>query len=92
MIQSFRCKDTRALYEGKCPRRFKAFAFVAEHKLAQLDAAQTLSFLRAPPGNHLESLKGDRKGHHSVRINDQWRICFTLTVAGPANVEIVDYH
>ena len=92
MIQSFKCKDTLALYGGKSPRRFRAFATVAERKLAQLDAAQTLAFLRAPPGNRLEALKGDRKGQHSIRINDQWRICFVWTAAGPKDVEIVDYH
>jgi proteic killer suppression protein len=92
MIQSFKCKDTLALYEGKNPRRFKAFIAVAERKLSQLDAAQTLDFMKAPPGNHLEALKGDRKGQHSVRINDQWRICFVWTSTGPVDVEIVDYH
>ena len=92
MIQSFKCKDTLALYEGKNPRRFKAFIAVAERKVSQLDAAQTLDFMKAPPGNHLEALKGDRKGQHSVRINDQWRICFVWTSTGPVDVEIVDYH
>ena len=92
MIQSFKCKDTQALFEGKGTRRFKSFASVAERKLAQLDAAQTLDFLRAPPGNRLEALKGNRKGQHSIRINDQWRICFVWTAVGPASVEIVDYH
>ena len=92
MIQSFKCKDTLALYEGKSPRRFKAFLPVAERKLSQLDAAQTLDFMRAPPGNQLEALKGDRKGQHSVRINVQWRICFVWTDTGPIDVEIVDYH
>ncbi len=92
MIQSFKCKDTLALYEGKSPRRFKAFLPVAERKLSQLDAAQTLDFMRAPPGNHLEALMGDRKGQHSVRINVQWRICFVWTDTGPIDVEIVDYH
>jgi proteic killer suppression protein len=92
MIQSFECRDTQALYEGKSPRRFKAIQTVAERKLAQLDAAQTLDFLRAPPGNRLEALKGDRHGQYSIRINDQWRVCFRWTEAGPADVEIVDYH
>ena len=92
MIQSFKCKDTLALYEGKSPRRFKAFLPVAERKLSQLDAAQTLDFMKAPPGNNLEALKGDRKGQHSVRINVQWRICFVWTDTGPIDVEIVDYH
>lgn len=92
MIQSFKCKDAQALYEGRCPKRFKAFVAVAERKLAQLDAAQTLDFLKAPPGNRLEALKGDRKGQHSIRINDQWRICFAWSSVGPVDVEIVDYH
>jgi len=92
MIQSFQCKDTQALYEGRSPRRFKAFATVAERKLAQLDAAQTLEFLKAPPGNRLEVLKGERRGQHSIRVNDQWRICFRWSEAGPLDVEIVDYH
>ena len=92
MIQSFKCKDTLALYEGKNPRKFKAFASVVERKLSQLDAAQTLDFLKAPPGNHLEALKSDRKRQHSIRINGQWRICFIWTDVGPVEVEIVDYH
>jgi proteic killer suppression protein len=92
MIQSFKCKDALALYEGKSPRRFKEFLAVAERKLSQLDAAQTLEFMKAPPGNHLEAMKGDRKGQHNVRINDQWRICFVWTSTGPVDVEIVDYH
>lgn len=92
MIQSFRCKDSQALLEGRSPRRFRAFASVAERKLTQLDAALTLDFLRAPPGNRLEALKGNRVGQYSIRINDQWRVCFAWTEAGPTNVEIVDYH
>ena len=92
MIQSFKCKDTLALYEGKNPRKFKAFASVAERKLSQLDAAQTLDFLKAPPGNHREALKGERKRQHGIRINSQWRICFIWTDVGPVEVEIVDYH
>jgi len=92
MIQSFKCKDTEALYEGKSPRKFKAFMSVAERKLAQLEAAQTLDFLKAPPGNRLEALKGDRKGQHSIRIDDQWRICFVWSGVGPVDIEIVDYH
>jgi proteic killer suppression protein len=92
MIQSFKCNDTQALYEGTIPARFKAFARVAERKLTLLDAAQTLAALRAPPGNRLEALKGNRKGQHSIRVNEQWRLCFTWTAAGPVDVEIVDYH
>lgn len=91
MIQTFRCKDTQALFEGKSPRRFRSIAAVAERKLAQLDAALTLDFLRAPPGNRLEALKGDRTGQHSIRVNDPWRVCFVWSTAGPADVEIVDY-
>ena len=92
MILSFNCKDTQALFEGANPRRFRAFAAVAERKLAQLHAAATLDFLRAPPGNRLEALAGDRKGQHSICINDQRRIYFVWTKAGPKDVEIVDYH
>ena len=92
MIQSFRCKHTRALYEGGSPRRFRAIETVATRKLAMLDAATTLDFLRSPPGNRLEALKGDRAGQWSIRVNDQWRLCFVWTEAGPAEVEIVDYH
>lgn len=92
MIQSFRNRETQELYEGGSPRRFRAFERVAVRKLTQLDAAQTLDFLRSPPGNRLEALKGDRQGQYSIRINDQYRICFVWTEAGPAEVEIVDYH
>ena len=92
MIQSFRCKHTRLLFEGDDPPRFRAFKEVAVRKLTQLDAAQTLAFLRSPPGNQLEALKGDRKGQHSIRINVQFRICFVWTENGPTDVEIIDYH
>jgi toxin HigB-1 len=68
------------------------FARIAVRKLAQLDAAQTLDFLRAPPGNRLEALKGDREGQHSIRVNDQLRLCFRWTTHGPEDVEIADYH
>jgi proteic killer suppression protein len=92
VIQTFRCKQTQALFEGKSPRRFRAIVTVAERKLAQLDAARTLDFLRAPPGNRLEALKGGRAGQHSIRINEQWRVCFVWSASGPLDVEIVDYH
>lgn len=92
MIQSFRCKYTQELFEGGNPRQFRAFNNVAIRKLTQLDAAQTLEFLRSPPGNRLEALKGDRQGQYSIRINHQYRVCFVWTVNGPVDVEIVDYH
>ncbi len=92
MIRSFSCKDTQALFEGGSPRRFRAIQGVVERKLAQLDAAATLDFLRAPPGNRLEALKGDRKGQYSIRVNDQWRICFKFDNGEVLDVEIVDYH
>lgn len=92
MIKSFRCPDTQTLFEtGRC-KRFSSIASVAVRKLTQLDAAQTLAFLRSPPGNSLEALRGDRKGQYSIRINDQFRVCFRWTEAGPEDVEIVDYH
>lgn len=92
VIRSFSCKDTQALFEGSSPRRFRAIQEAAERKLTQLDAAATLDFLRAPPGNRLEALKGDRKGQHSIRVNDQWRICFKFNNGDVFDVEIVDYH
>jgi len=92
MIQSFRCRHTQALFEGGDPRHFRAFKNVAIRKLTQLDVAQTLDFLRSPPGNRLEGLKGDRVGQSSIRINEQYRVCFVWTENGPIDVEIVDYH
>ncbi len=92
MIQSFLCEDTRDLFETGASRRFSSVIQVATRKLAQLDAAMTLDFLRAPPGNRLELLKSDRKGQYSIRINVQYRLCFVWTEEGPASVEIVDYH
>jgi proteic killer suppression protein len=92
MIQSFRCKETQRLFETGRSRKFSSIAKVATRKLAQLDAAETLAFLASPPGNRLEALIGNRQGQHSIRINDQWRVCFRWTEAGPKDIEIVDYH
>ncbi len=92
MIKSFRCKDTQALFQGKCPRKFKPFAAVAERKLQMLDDAYSFEDLRVPPGNRLEALRGDRKGQWSIRINDQWRVCFRFEDGNALDVEIVDYH
>ncbi|GAA1369967.1 MULTISPECIES: type II toxin-antitoxin system RelE/ParE family toxin [Brevibacterium] len=93
MIQSFADKDTERLWNRERARSIDSrIHSVALRKLRQLGYAQSLEDLRIPPGNRLETLKGDRAGQHSIRINDQWRICFRWTVAGPEEVEIVDYH
>jgi toxin HigB-1 len=92
MIQSFRCPETQRLFEVGRAKKFGSIAKAATRKLAQLDAAATLEFLASPPGNRLEALAGDREGQHSIRINDQWRVCFRWTKTGPEDVEIVDYH
>ncbi len=92
MIRSFRCKDTERLANGYRVRRFAGFEQTARRKLAQLDAAAKLSFLRVPPGNRLEALRGDRKGQYSIRINDQWRLCFRFVDGNAWDAEIVDYH
>jgi proteic killer suppression protein len=91
-IISFKCPDTQRLFTSGKSRRFGNILGVAERKLAQLDAAMTLEFLRCPPGNRLELHSGDRQGQHSIRINGQWRVCFVWTEKGVADVEIVDYH
>ena len=92
MIKAFHCKDTQALFQGGSPRRFQAFKAAAERKLQMLDSASALDDLRMPPGNRLESLRGNRKGHWSIRINDRWRICFRFVDGNAFDVEIVDYH
>jgi len=92
MIKTFRCKDTQALFEGKSSRPFKAFAAVAERKLQMIDDAHSFQDLRVPPGNRLEALRGDRNGQFSIRINDQWRVCFRFENGDAFDVEIADYH
>lgn len=92
MIVSFRDADTESLAAGRRVSRFVNFEAVARRKLRQLEIAGRLEDLRVPPGNRLEALKRDRRGQHSIRVNDQYRVCFRWTEAGPADVEIVDYH
>jgi proteic killer suppression protein len=92
MIISFKCKDTKTLSEGRNVRRFVNIAKVARRKLRQLEIAARLDDLRVPPGNRLEALRGGRSGQYSIRINDQWRVCFRWTDAGAHDVKIVDYH
>ncbi len=89
MIRSFKCEDTEALSKGRPVRRFVNMAKLGRRKLRQLEIAARLDDLRIPPGNHLEALKGERAGQHSIRINDQWRVCFRWTDAGVEDVEIV---
>jgi len=93
VIKSFKNDRTRAAFEGVASKGFPAdLLAVIRRKLGYLNAATTLNDLRAPPGNRLEALKGDREGQYSIRVNDQWRICFVWTVEGPKDVEFVDYH
>lgn len=94
MIRSFRGKFAETIAsERRSPKGFPSdLATIARRKLVQLNAATVLSDLAVPPGNRLEVLKGDRRGYHSIRINDQWRIVFRWTETGPHDVEIVDYH
>lgn len=91
-IVSFACADTEALANGRKVRRFLAIESVARRKLRQLQIAGQLGDLRVPPGNRLEALQGDRAGQYSIRVNDQFRVCFRWTAAGAEDVEIVDYH
>ncbi|RXF69612.1 type II toxin-antitoxin system RelE/ParE family toxin [Hansschlegelia zhihuaiae] len=93
MIVSFRDRMTAAVSQGKCPKGFPTDIFrAAFRKLTMLNSAATLEDLASPPGNRLEALKGDRAGQYSIRINDQFRICFIWSAAGPTDVEVVDYH
>ncbi len=92
MIVSFRDADSEALFHSRAAARFRNIERVARRKLLQLHAATVLDTLRVPPGNRLEALTRDRRGQHSIRINDQWRICFVWQADGAHQVEIVDYH
>lgn len=93
MIRSFADKRTANFFAGgTCPPEWRAFEAIALRKLDMVHAAVALRDLRSPPGNRLEKLAGDRKGQHSIGINDQWRVCFRWTEAGPEGVGIVDYH
>ena len=92
MIRGFRDKKTERFFSGEVVKEFSGFRKAAERKLTMLDSASDLKDLLSPPGNRLERLKGDRTEQHSIRINDQWRICFVWKADGPYEVEITDYH
>ena len=92
MIHSFTCPDTERLFHSLAVTRFRNIERIARRRLLQLHAATELASLRIPPGNRLEALKGDRKGQYSIRVNDQWRICFAWREDGAYGVEIVNYH
>ncbi len=91
-IQSFKCRDTAALFDGQRIDRFKSFERSALRKLAMLNRVARVEELRIPPNNRLEALKGNRKGTWSIRINNQWRLCFQFSDGHATNVEIIDYH
>ena len=92
MIKADKCRDTEAMFNGKCIERFISIQSAAMRKLAILNVAGRIEDLRVPPGNRLEALKGKRQGQWSIRINDQWRICFRFEAGNAFDVEIVDYH
>lgn len=92
MIQYFACKHTEKLFCDESVAKWRSIERIARRKLLMLDAAVSLTSLRVPPGNRLEALRGKRKGQHSIRINDQWRLCFRWKEMGAYDVEIVDYH
>jgi toxin HigB-1 len=92
LIRSFQSAETAALFQDRFVRRFQAIERAARRKLLYLHQAKRLEDLKSPPGNHMEQLKGDRAGTYSIRINDQWRICFAWRDNGACDVEIVDYH
>ena len=92
MIRSFRCRETEALFDDRPSRRFRTIERVARRKLELLAGAGNLNDLRSPPGNRLEALRGGRAGQHSIRIDDQWRLCFRWHDGDAYDVEIVDYH
>lgn len=92
MIKTFRCADTEALFNRQRVSRFVNIEAAARRKLVMLHAAVALEFLKVPPGNRLEALKGDRAGQHSIRVNDHFRVCFRWVAGNAEDVEIVDYH
>ncbi len=92
MIKSFKCRETQGIFERRSSKKFRAFQEVALRKLLLIEAAMFLDDLRIPPANRLEKLKRDRAGQYSIRINDQWRICFEWRAGHAYKVEIVDYH
>jgi proteic killer suppression protein len=92
MIRTFRCNKTEDLFNDRFVREFSNIERQARKKLLMINAAKNLNDLRIPPGNRLEKLPGNRNGQHSIRINDQWRLCFEWEDGTATNVEIVDYH